>query len=112
MSRVPVIRRVAVAHGDVVRLAETDYRYADGPLRLRVVRVRLEGSRRPGRVNPQPGRVFTTAADPVCGVGATEAPARLGGSRTAGRRAGEGEQVRGLVGVQPQRPGERSQHVL
>ncbi|MEV1143479.1 hypothetical protein AB0I76_07280, partial [Micromonospora sp. NPDC049799] len=29
-----------IAAGDVVQLAESDYRYADGPLRLRIVRVR------------------------------------------------------------------------
>ncbi|MFG1834102.1 hypothetical protein [Micromonospora chersina] len=33
---------MSVAPGDVVQLAESDYRYADGPLRLRIVRVRPE----------------------------------------------------------------------
>jgi hypothetical protein len=40
VARVPVVPRVSVAAGDVVQLAESDYRYADGPLRLRIVRVR------------------------------------------------------------------------
>ncbi|MFG2099884.1 hypothetical protein ACGFJ5_04715 [Micromonospora echinaurantiaca] len=40
VARVPVVPRMSVAPGDVVQLAKTDYRYADGPLRLRVVRVR------------------------------------------------------------------------
>ncbi|MFD1084972.1 hypothetical protein [Micromonospora andamanensis] len=31
---------MSVAPGDVVQFAESDYRYADGPLRLRIVRVR------------------------------------------------------------------------
>ncbi|MBQ0905524.1 hypothetical protein [Micromonospora sp. U21] len=44
VTRVPVIPRVGVVPGDVVRLAESDYRYADGPLRLRIVRVRLDVS--------------------------------------------------------------------
>ncbi|MFC0030071.1 hypothetical protein ACFFMM_11110 [Micromonospora chaiyaphumensis] len=39
-ARVPVVPRVSVASGEVVQLAESDYRYADGPLRLRIVRVR------------------------------------------------------------------------
>ena len=37
-----VTPRVGVTPGDVVRLAEADYRYAEGPLRLRVARVRLD----------------------------------------------------------------------
>ncbi|MEU4680501.1 hypothetical protein [Micromonospora sp. NPDC023737] len=40
VARVPVVPRVPVAPGDVVQFAENDHRYADGPLRLRVVRVR------------------------------------------------------------------------
>ncbi|MEV4808704.1 hypothetical protein [Micromonospora avicenniae] len=40
VARAPVVPRVSVAPGDVVQLAESDYRYAEGPLRLRVVRVR------------------------------------------------------------------------
>ncbi|WBB50870.1 hypothetical protein O3597_10555 [Verrucosispora sp. WMMA2044] len=39
-ARAPVVPCVSVAAGDVVQLAESDYRYADGPLRLRIVRVR------------------------------------------------------------------------
>ncbi|RAO01577.1 hypothetical protein GAR05_01748 [Micromonospora saelicesensis] len=42
VTRVPVIPRVSVVPGDVVRLAESDYRYAAGPLRLRIVRVGLD----------------------------------------------------------------------
>ncbi|SCE99231.1 hypothetical protein [Micromonospora mirobrigensis] len=42
VTRVPVIPRVSVVPGDVVRLAESDYRYSAGPLRLRIVRVRLD----------------------------------------------------------------------
>ncbi|RAO19431.1 hypothetical protein LUPAC07_01817 [Micromonospora noduli] len=44
MTRVPVIGCVGVVPGDVVRLAESDYRFADGPLRLRIVRVRFDVS--------------------------------------------------------------------
>ncbi|WFE48376.1 hypothetical protein [Verrucosispora sp. WMMD1129] len=40
VARVPVVPCVSVTAGDVVRLAESDYRYADGPLLLRIVRVR------------------------------------------------------------------------
>ncbi|MBQ1047080.1 hypothetical protein KBX50_01120 [Micromonospora sp. C51] len=40
VARLPVIPPVSVAAGDVVQLAKSDYRYADGPLRLRIVRVR------------------------------------------------------------------------
>ncbi|WP_422733376.1 hypothetical protein ACN26Y_21430 [Micromonospora sp. WMMD558] len=40
VARVPVVPCVSVVPGDVVQLAESDYRYADGPLRLRIVRVR------------------------------------------------------------------------
>ncbi|WP_349877198.1 hypothetical protein ABIH81_24320 [Micromonospora sp. HUAS YX12] len=40
VAPVPVVPCVTVAAGDVVQLAETDYRNAEGPLRLRVVRVR------------------------------------------------------------------------
>ncbi|MEV4712834.1 hypothetical protein [Micromonospora sp. NPDC049374] len=36
----PVVPPVSVAAGDVVQLAESDYRHSDGPLRLRIVRVR------------------------------------------------------------------------
>ncbi|MEV6692642.1 hypothetical protein AB0M35_14335 [Micromonospora sp. NPDC051196] len=43
-ARVPVVPRVTVAAGDVVRLAEADHRYATGALRLRIVRVRLDVS--------------------------------------------------------------------
>ncbi|MCZ7422955.1 hypothetical protein O7605_25970 [Verrucosispora sp. WMMA2121] len=39
-ARVPVVPRVSVAAGDVVRLAESDHRYATGPIRLRIVRIR------------------------------------------------------------------------
>ncbi|MEU8215601.1 hypothetical protein AB0C47_07515 [Micromonospora taraxaci] len=44
VTRVPVIPCVGVVPGDVVRLAESDYRFADGPLRLRIVRVRFDVS--------------------------------------------------------------------
>ncbi|MDG4797542.1 hypothetical protein [Micromonospora sp. WMMD1082] len=40
VTRLPVIPRLPVAAGDVVRLAEPDYRHATGPLRLRIVRAR------------------------------------------------------------------------
>ncbi|PWU51808.1 hypothetical protein DLJ47_20460 [Micromonospora sp. S4605] len=40
VARVPVVPCVSVAPGDVVQLAESDYRYAEAPLRLRIVRVR------------------------------------------------------------------------
>ncbi|MEU6024819.1 hypothetical protein [Micromonospora sp. NPDC047134] len=40
--RVPVVPQVCVAPGDVVRLRSSDYRYPTGPLRLRIVRVRLD----------------------------------------------------------------------
>ncbi|MGC5031085.1 hypothetical protein [Micromonospora sp. DT229] len=40
--RVPVVPQVSVVPGDVVRLRSSDYRYATGPLRLRIVRVRLD----------------------------------------------------------------------
>ncbi|MBX7266930.1 hypothetical protein KIF24_13420 [Micromonospora sp. Llam7] len=36
----PVVPCVAVAVGDVVRLAESDHRHATGPLRLRIARLR------------------------------------------------------------------------
>ncbi|MER5454628.1 hypothetical protein ABT008_07590 [Micromonospora sp. NPDC002389] len=42
--RVPVVPQVCVAPGDVVRLDMADYRYPAGPLRLRIVRVRLDVS--------------------------------------------------------------------
>ncbi|MGW4682371.1 hypothetical protein ACWEOS_28230 [Micromonospora taraxaci] len=42
VTRLPVIPCVSVAPGNVVRLAESDYRYAAGPLQLRIVRVRLD----------------------------------------------------------------------
>ncbi|MEW2475977.1 hypothetical protein AB0875_19485 [Micromonospora gifhornensis] len=40
--RKPVVPQVCVAPGDVLRLRSSDYRYATGPLRLRIVRVRLD----------------------------------------------------------------------
>ncbi|MFD6755637.1 MULTISPECIES: hypothetical protein [Micromonospora] len=43
-TRVPVVPRVPVAAEDVVQLAEADHWYATGPLRLRIVRVRLDVS--------------------------------------------------------------------
>ncbi|MCZ7422964.1 hypothetical protein O7605_26015 [Verrucosispora sp. WMMA2121] len=39
---VPVVPCVSVAAGDAVRLAESDHRYATGPLRLRIVRIRAD----------------------------------------------------------------------
>ncbi|MEU4551854.1 hypothetical protein [Micromonospora violae] len=42
VTRVPVIPRVSVVPGNVVRFAESDYQYPAGPLRLRIVRVRLD----------------------------------------------------------------------
>jgi hypothetical protein len=42
MSRVPVTPLVFLTPGDVVRLVEQDHRYAARPLRLRIVRVRLD----------------------------------------------------------------------
>lgn len=44
VTRVPVIACFGVVPGDVVRLAATDHRYADGPLRLRIVGVRWDVS--------------------------------------------------------------------
>jgi hypothetical protein len=45
MSYTPVTPRVSVKPGDVVRLAEADYKYGRGDLTLRISRVRLEISR-------------------------------------------------------------------
>ncbi|MEU8166949.1 hypothetical protein AB0B97_10575 [Micromonospora sp. NPDC049004] len=42
VTRAPVIPCVSVTPGNVVRLAESDYQYPAGPLRLRIVRVRLD----------------------------------------------------------------------
>ncbi len=41
-TRPPVVPRVTVTAGQVVQLAETDYRYATGALRLRILRVQLD----------------------------------------------------------------------
>ncbi|GAA0406482.1 hypothetical protein GCM10009541_57000 [Micromonospora gifhornensis] len=43
-TRPPVVPRVSVTAGQVVQLAETDYRYATCVLRLRILRVRLDVS--------------------------------------------------------------------
>ncbi len=42
MIPAPVTPRVAISPGDVVHLRERDYQYSDAPLRLRVIRVRLD----------------------------------------------------------------------